>query len=197
MSLFRHTALALLLLLWPGLSRPAYAQLPTTTIENLAVDLWSDYDRTAVLVLLTGTLPATTLLPTTVTIPLPPGAELHAVARITSDNVMTDDVQYTTTEDSVTFVTPDTRFRLEYYMPYTTEGAQHTFEFSWLADVAVTEIDVVVQQPAGATNLSTQPTATSISTNSRDGLTYHVLPITAVPAGQLYTVQVDYTMNQP
>lgn len=197
MSLFRHTALVIVLFILAGLGRPAYAQLPTPTIETLAVDLWPDYDRTAVLVLLTGTLPATALLPTTVTIPLPPEAELHAVARITSDNVMTDDVQYTASENGVTFVTSDQRFRVEYYMPYTTAGSQHSFEFSWLADVAVNEIDVVVQQPAAASNMRTQPTAISSSANSRDGLTYHVLPVTAVPAGQPYSVQVDYTMNQP
>lgn len=187
--------LAFLILL--SLDRPAYAQLEATAVENLAVDLWPDYDRPAVLVLFTGTLPDATLLPATVTIPLPPGATLNAVARITSDNVMTDDVQYTQGEESLTFVTSDSRFRVEYYMPYDTEGSQHTFEFSWLADLTVNEMDVAVQQPAAATNMQTQPIASSITTNSNDGLTYHVLPVTAVPAGQPYTVQVEYTMNEP
>lgn len=197
MSLFRTL---ILLILLPGLlgsGRVGYAQAEATAVESLAVDLWPDYDRTAVLVLLTGTLPEATVLPASVTIPLPPGATLNAVARITSDNVMTDDVQYAEAEGSVMFVTPDNRFRIEYYMPYTAEGSQREFEFAWLADLTVNEIDVAVQQPAAATNMHTQPIATSISTNSNDGLTYHVLPLTAVPAGQAYTVQVDYTMTDP
>ncbi len=136
-------------------------------------------------------------MPVSVTIPLPSGATLNAVARITSDNVMTDDVEYTQGEETLTFVLPDTRFRVEYYMPYEAKGSQHMFEFAWLAELTVNEMDVAVQQPVAATNLQTQPTAVSITTNSNDGLTYHVLPITAVPAGQPYTVQVDYTMTEP
>ncbi len=199
MSLFRvrPRSIFLLLLIFLAVARPGYAQLEATTIENLAVDLWPDYDRPSVLVLLTGTLPDSTVLPVSVTIPLPPGATLNAVARITSENVMTDDVEYTQGEGSLTFVMPDNRFRVEYYMPYDAEGDQHTFEFDWLSDMTVTEMDVAVQQPAAAANMQTQPTAASITTNSNDGLTYHVLPITAVPAGQSYTVQVDYTMSEP
>ncbi len=199
MSLSRHAPLLALLCMMIVLSRAGYAhaQLPATTIESLAVDLWPDYDRPEVLVLLTGALPASTLLPATVTIPLPPGATLHAVARITSDNVMTDDVAYTQGENSVTFTTPDSRFRVEYYVPYTSNGSQRAFTFSWLADITLTEIDVAVQQPAAATNLQTQPAAASVSASSRDGLAYHLLPATAVPANTLYTAEVTYTMSQP
>ena len=59
----------------------AQAQLPVTNIETLILDIWPDYDEPNVLVLMTGTLPANTSLPATVTIPLATGAEINAVAR--------------------------------------------------------------------------------------------------------------------
>jgi len=197
MSLFRTVIFLIILFGLLGSGHTASAQSEATAIDHLTVDFWPDYDRTAVLVLLTGTLPDDTSLPASVTIPLPPGVTLNAVARITSDNVMTDDVQFTEEDGQVTFITPDNRFRIEYYIPYTANGSQREFEFNWLADITVNEIDVAVQQPAAATNMNTQPAASSINTNSNDGLTYHVLPVTAVPGGQSYTVQVDYTMNEP
>lgn len=174
-----------------------YAQSEAAVIDTLAVDVWPDFDRAAVLVLMTGTLPPDTTFPVAVTIPLPNGADLNAVARITTDNVMTDDIQYTLGLDSVTFVTPDARFRVEYYLPYTAADSQREFAFTWLADITVNRIEVAVQQPVMATNMHTQPAAVSIGADSTDGFTYYVLPATAVAAGQPYTVQVDYTLSEP
>lgn len=189
-----------LLILIVGLAWPVShiaAQTETTAVETLAIDMWPDYDRTAVLVLLTGTFPTDAQFPTTITIPLPPGADLNAVARITDDNIMTDDVTYEESVDGVTFTTPDRRFRVEYYMPYSAVGSQHQFDFTWLADFAVNEMLLAVQQPVAATNMQTQPAAAAITEDSTDGFTYHVLPGTAVPAGQDYTVNVEYTMDEP
>lgn len=174
-----------------------HAQSEAAVIDTLAVDIWPDFDRAAVLVLITGILPPDTTFPVAVTIPLPNAADLNAVARITVDNVMTDDIQYTLGLDSVTFVTPDARFRIEYYLPYTATDVQREFTFTWLADVTVNNIEVAVQQPVMATNMHTQPAAVSIGTDSTDGFTYYVLPATAVAAGQPYTVQVDYTLSEP
>ncbi|HEX6387566.1 MAG TPA: hypothetical protein VF177_23100, partial [Anaerolineae bacterium] len=118
----RYLGLLLLIILAAPFPSVASAQSETTAIESLAVEFWPDYDRPAVLVLLTGTLPADTPLPATVTLPLPQEADLNAVARISDDNVMIDDIEYTTGADQLTFTTPDRRFRIEYYLPYTADG---------------------------------------------------------------------------
>lgn len=198
MPTFRRAAIWFILLfalVWP--STRVGAQAETTAVDLLAIDLWPDYDRPSVLVLLTGTLPAATPLPARLTIPLPAGAELNAVARITSANVMTDDVQFSVTDDAVSFVTPDARFRVEYYVPYTAVGDQREFTFTWQADFAVNELDMAVQQPAAAIQIETQPAAASIIQGSADGLTYHQLPATAVPARQPYSINLNYTMPEP
>jgi len=168
-----------------------------TTIQSLTVDLWPDYDQESVLVLITGVLTADTTLPATVTVPLPENASINAVARISSENAMIDDIQTTQTANSVTLTTPDTRFRVEYYMPYAATGNDRAFTFTWGADISVEQFDVSVQQPAGAGTMNVAPEAEQLTVGSIDNLTYHVLPTAAVAAGDLYEVAVDYTMNIP
>src|SRR5690606_32387587 len=63
-------AIVLLLLLSLGLAGPVQAQEEVERLEQLVVDIWPDYDRAAVLILLTGRLPAATSLPAMVTIPV-------------------------------------------------------------------------------------------------------------------------------
>lgn len=177
--------------------------LPTTlvqaqtavTLQTLEVELWPDYDREAVLVLLTGTLSANTPLPATITFPLPDNADFNVVARITSDDVMTDEgVLPQLGANQVTFTMPDGRFRVEYYQPYTTNDSQRSFTFSWQSDIAVEQMRVTIQQPVAASSLTVSPNPAAVSEGD-DGLTYHVLPNRTVAAGEQVDVQVEYSMS--
>ncbi|KAA3664570.1 MAG: hypothetical protein DWQ04_05095 [Chloroflexi bacterium] len=190
----------LILLLTLLLCLPTVVQAQTeqsTNIELIVVDLWPDFDQASVLVLITGALPIDTTLPATVTIPLPDDASLNAVARITSENSMIDDIEFTQNADSVTLTTPDPQFRIEYYMPYTASDNDRSFTFSWMADVAVGQLEVSVQQPAAASSMNVVPTPTNITASSGDNLNYHILPISAVATGELYEVRVNYEMTEP
>lgn len=167
------------------------------TLQSLEVELWPDYDREAVLVLLTGTLPANTPLPVTLTIPLPANADFNVAARITADNQMTDaGMTPDVSDNAVTFVLPDSRFRVEYYQPYTASDTQHSFTFSWQSDITVEQMSVTLQQPFAATDVTLLPAAAS-SGERADGLTYHELPSQAVAANELYNVEIGYTMSTP
>lgn len=190
----RTLFLLLLLLFFPA----TFVQAQTAvTLQSLEVELWPDYDKEAVLVLLTGTLSPNTPLPATLTFPLPDGADFNVVARITADDVMTDQgVSPQVTANQVTFTMPDNRFRVEYYQPYTATDNQRDFTFSWQSDIAVEQISVRIQQPVAATDLTTIPAAASVS-EGQDGLTYHVLPNQAVAAGDTYTMELNYTMSTP
>lgn len=176
-----------------------YAQNPSPDLDSLTIDLWPDYDRASVLVLMTGTLPNDTPLPATVIIPLPANAELQAVARVTSDDVLVDDLDFSPPLGSVgpgeiRLVTPDLRFRLEYYLPYTRSGDERSFSLEWQADFAVAKLDMAVQEPAGAQNFVVEPTAVSTSPSPQNGLLYHMLPIQATTAGQKVVVNGRYTL---
>ena len=182
-----------ILLLWTPLDA-GYAQKQVTAVDSLVIELWPDYDRPSVLVLLTGTLPADTAFPVAVTLPLPETAQLNAVARIdSSDGVMKDDIISTARSGVIEFITPDPLFRLEYYFPYRVNNNQKSFDFTWLADLSVNKLELRVQQPVSVNSLSTEP-ATEKVVKRDNGFDYHILPVQAVPAGQPFSVLVNYKM---
>ncbi len=191
----RFLLLLTLLLCLPTLVQAQANQ--AAAIELIAVDLWPDYDQASVLVLITGALPADTTFPATVTIPLPTDASLHAVARISTENAMIDDIEFIQNTDSVTLTTPDPRFRIEYYMPYIADNSDRSFTFSWMADVAVEQFEVSIQQPGNASSMNVIPVPANTTTGSVDNLTYHILPIVPVAAGELYEVAINYEMIIP
>jgi hypothetical protein len=173
-----------------------FAQNPVSVIDSLDIEIWPDYDRASVLVLLTGTLPGDTRLPASVTLPLPEGAQINAVARIDSkDGSMKDDI-FSSNEppDTLTFVTPDLRFRVEYYLPYTANENQRSFDYTWLAAVSVNNLRLTVQRPLSASTFVTEPATENIN-RSGDGFDYHIFPARAVPAGQPFALHVDYKMS--
>jgi hypothetical protein len=181
-------ALVLLVLVYPVTGG---AQNRVTTIQSLKVQLWPDYDRPAVLVMISGSLPSSTLLPAAVNLPLLPGATLNAVARADINGNLFSDIEYTADSGKLSLTTPDPKFRVEYYVPYRVEGGEHRFTFDWLADVSVEELSVIVQKPASATSLVTQPPAAEV-VHGKDGFTYHLLPASSAPAREPRSVQFSY-----
>ena len=172
------------------------AQTGVETIEQVTVEIWPDYDRPAVLVLITGTLPAGTALPATVNVPLPAEADINAVARLTIDNQMIDDVQFSVTAGAVSLVATEQRFRVEYYMPYESNGDLHTFTYSWAGQTAVSQFEFSIQQPRAAVRINTTPGAETILPGS-DGLNYHTFPPQSITPGQPFSVAVEYNMPDP
>jgi len=171
------------------------AQEPASALDSLYVAFWPDYDDPSVLVLMTGTLPADASFPAEVTIPIPPQAEINAVASIGEEGMA--DTEYQVDGDMLTLITPDPRFRVEYYAPYEEDGDSHTFDFAWNADFDVQEFIAKIQQPINATSLTTQPAAANVDTSPSDGLTYHALPSRALPAGTPFAMSFRYDMADP
>jgi hypothetical protein len=172
-----------------------FAQNSVSAIDSLDIEIWPDYDKPSVLVLLTGTLPRDTLLPASITLPLPETAQLNAVARIDGkDGVMKDDI-FSSPDPSgrLTFITPDLRFRVEYYLPYAVENNQRSFDYTWLAAIAVNNLQLRVQRPTSASTLNIEPAAANI-VRSGDGFDYHIFPARAVPARQSFSLHVEYNM---
>ncbi len=173
------------------------AQSPVTDLDQLTVDIWPDYDRPQVLVLITGSLQPDTPLPATITIPYPSGADLNAVARIGEDGGMFSDIEY---DDSVpgqlTFTTPDPKFRIEYYMPYSANGNDRSFNFNWQSELAIDNFLTSVQQPSMANEMTLSPEAGSVSTGA-EGLRYHEIPASSLAPGEVYDLAVGYTLIRP
>ncbi len=173
-----------------------FAQNPVGAIDALVVNFWPDYDRPSVLVLLTGTLAEDTKFPADVTLPLPKTARINAVARIDgSDGMMKDDIVFNTgPAGRLTFTTSEFRFRVEYYFPYTVNNNRRSFDFTWLADLSVNKFQLRVQQPISASSLSTEP-ATANMVRGENGFDYQIFSERAVPAGETFSLHVDYEMT--
>jgi hypothetical protein len=174
----------------------ATAQADVTRLTELAVELWPDYDRPSVLVLLTGALPEDAALPTTLSIPYPAGAEVHAVASFNEAGALMSDVDYSAANGLLTLTTPSARFRVEYYAPYTVNGDEYTFTFEWTSPLVIDEMTTVVQQPVAATDFRVTPAPVGSATRG-DGLTYHTLEARPVAANEPVTVELAYTVEAP
>lgn len=189
-----RSLLLFLLLLLAAL--PVAAQTEATQLDTLTVELWPDYDRPAMLVILTGTLPESATLPATVTIPLPAGAEINAVARFNDVDVLVTDVDWTEADGGITLTTPGNSFHVEYYSPYVSADNEVTYGFTWTAGLEIASVAAVVQQPVAATDITIVP-APSGSVTRADGLLYHQIDARPVAAGEPFTVDVTYTVDAP
>ncbi|MDT8306611.1 MAG: zinc ribbon domain-containing protein [Anaerolineae bacterium] len=188
----RKLVLFSLLLLFLLAVVPLQAQEEAGRLEQLVVDLWPDFDRPSVLVLLTGRLPAGTSFPSTLTVPVPQEATLNAVAVISTENQMFE-VPYTLEEGNLQFTVEEPRFRVEYYVPYEAEGLSRSFSFNWQSGMTVDDLNVSLQRPAAATSLTTDPAAEVVGQAS-DGLTYHDF-VASVAINQRFQLDVQYTMG--
>ncbi len=201
MSGWRRLLLTLLgvglALTWVGPDRPVQAQAPLT-IENLIIEVWPEYDRPLVLVLLTGTLPAGTSLPAQVQVRLPAAAQLNATAFQNAAGQLMS-AQSTTQPDGdalvVTLTVEALNFHVEYYDPgLTKSGGARAYTFNWTSAYALQAVEVRVQQPIDASNLVLDPAFTPAGT--RDfGLEYFTRAWGVVPAGQPIAFMLDYTKS--
>jgi hypothetical protein len=171
------------------------AQEPVPAIESLYVAFWPDYDNPSVLILMTGDLSPDTSLPAELTIPIPPGASVNAVASV-NDGGMAD-TQFDVTGDTLTLITDDPRFRVEFYAPYEEDGDLRVFDYTWEAGIDVGEFIAEIQQPVNASSLTTEPAAATSGVSPNDGLTYHALAPRNLPAGTPFEMSFRYEMADP
>ena len=186
----------LLLILSLILIPAVQAQIPANELTILEVELWPDFDRSAVLVLLTGTLADDVPVPAAMVLPLPEGATINAVAHVdvTSGELQNISDADTSSPGEISFTTPSPTFRIEYYMPYTVDGDRRDFSFDWRSDVAIEQLMTTIQQPADASDFELSP-ASDQPTTGQDGLLYHPLAALTLPAGQSYAVSGSYNLS--
>ncbi len=175
----------------------AWAQAGPVTLAALHVELWPEFDRPAMLVLVTGQLDPGVALPAQVTVRLPAasGGPYAVADRPAGGNLV--DVPYTSTVSGdqilVTFRADAADFRLEYYDPaLTLAGPARTYTFTWTTDYAVPALSIRVQEPLGATQLTGIPALTPAGAGPY-GLNYYTLNLGALTPGQTATLHLAYT----
>jgi hypothetical protein len=165
-------------------------------LNGLEIDLWPEYDRPAVLVIYRIALPASTTLPANLTLRIPASVgEPHAVAAKEPDGSLVNIgyervVNGEWAEISMLATMPE--LQLEYYDPnISRQDATRNFQYRWPGDYPVKSLQIMVQQPLGASNMSTSP-ALGTQETGQDGLVYHSANIGELRAGQEFDFSLAY-----
>lgn len=165
-----------------------------TRLASLVVEIWPEYDRPAGLVILSGVIAEGVPLPAPVTLRLP--APPTAVAYATSANGELLNLPHEQSKAgdavAVKFQSPGRFFHVEFYAPMDTANPARTFRYTWPGDFAVERATVIVQEPASAQDVSTEPELRERSTGA-GGLSYRAGDLGALAAGKPLPITVKYT----
>nr|BAL53204.1 hypothetical protein HGMM_F05B10C26 [uncultured Chloroflexota bacterium] len=160
-------------------------------LEEVRVQLLPEEDKPSVLVLYDLRAPDNASFPITLEIPLPPQAELNAVAREEAGTLITVEHQLVAGGEAVRFTLTDAAFyRLEYYFPFEKKGIHRHFVYRWPGTYAVRTFSLELKEPLNTQNLVTSPILTNV-TQLHD-FTYHAIELSDLPAGKVFEVSVDY-----
>ena len=194
----RFALFLLALLLLPVL---ALAQAPAKAggarLSNLSIEIWPEYDRPAALVILRGTVAEDVKLPAAIALKLPAGSGGAAAVAYSAEkdgNLLNLKNEQVKGKDGVTvkFDAPTRFFHIEFYEPLPTTDPARTYTYTWQGDVAVERAAVVVQEPAGAMGLVTEP-AFAQTSQGAEGLNYRLGDLGALPAGKAVPIKLTYT----
>lgn len=165
-------------------------------LAYLQVDLWPEYDRAEMLVILRAQLAPDITLPVDVTFRIPASVgDPNAVASRQPDGALLNamyDLQVAGEWAYITVTATAIDLQLEYYDPQLekVDDARH-YEFAWNADYDIDEMVILVQQPVRASGMTIEPSLGEFQPGS-DGLNYYIMEIGAPKAGDTVSVKVDY-----
>lgn len=168
------------------------------SLSFVTVQLWSEYDRSSMLVIVDFQTSADTALPVTLTFRIPPDAELIAVASDAGGGQFLDHPYNgpTTEGDYLTFsmvVEENTPYRFEYYQPLSFNGSRRTFSYLWDNNYAVETFQYLFLEPLDVTRVTLDPTFAAQETFN--GLKYYDGKAVPLAAGEQYTLNVSYEKN--
>lgn len=173
------------------------APLRNPQLASLQVEIWPEYDRPAALVILRGVLAADAKLPADVTLRLAAstgGPSAMAYSATAGGKLLNLEYRRTDAKDFITlhFKVPERYFHVEFYDPMATASPERSYSYVWPGDMGVSQLRVIVQEPAAASNFSVQPNLEGTATGP-DGLKFHSADLGAYPAGKQLPIKVSYT----
>lgn len=179
------------LLLFPTLAE-AQSEI---TIKDLSIQFWPEYDHPDMLVMYSFALAEDSTLPAEFQIRVPANADLNAIAKASGEkmvNVPYDAPIKDGDWSIITIVINDlANYRVEYYVPLKKNGSIRNFSFLWQSDYAVESFKLQFQQPPSSTNLVIEPVFSNANP-MRDGIVYHDLSLSSLPAGEVFELVLSY-----
>lgn len=190
-------ALLTLLLAWA----PNATAQSDPTLSAVTLELWPEYDRAGVLVIVRGTLSPEVTLPASVTVNVPAasgGPFAVAVQQPDGSLVNTQFVTSAVGETiAVTLQATAASFQVEYYdTALAAATTDRTFVFDWAPGWRVTAASLRIQEPRGASDLTAQPPV-MLAGSSDLGLNYYTASLGALEPGQAVHVELKYAKTIP
>jgi hypothetical protein len=180
---------------------PAAAQESSSSLEQLEIALWPEYDQPAMLVIYRFRISSDIQLPAVVELPIPAdtGAP-HAVAWQDSDAGLFDASYELIAGDPWTLVQIEMEQsrlgQLEFYAEISFEGAQRAFEFKWPGTIGLGGFSYEVQQPIGSVGLTVQPAPESEGAGPF-GMNYLRAQMGPIAIDRELSVSVTYQKDSP
>jgi hypothetical protein len=171
-------------------------------LASLEIDIWPEFDRPEVLVILHAQIAEDVTLPASVSLRIPSSSGgPTAMAYATSADGQLLNLPYQRSDAqadfiALTFSPPERFFRVEFYDALRVDNAGKSYTYVWPGDLLVGQLSVEVQQPAGATDLSVQPELGAAVVRP-DGLSYREADLGALNAGDTLTIDVRYQKTDP
>jgi predicted RNA-binding Zn-ribbon protein involved in translation (DUF1610 family) len=175
---------------------------PGWKTAQMVVQVWPEYDKKAVLVIMTFDLPAEVPLPATFKFAVPTGAVVAGIGEVDPSGNYTFNyansyppVEPGTDWDIVTIQVQKYRsLQIDYYYdPGLPVGAgARSFPLLLQVPLDATALNLHVQQPARATDFNVQPAMQGTGA-AQDGFTYAVATFSNVKAGSTFGYVVSYS----
>jgi hypothetical protein len=168
------------------------------SVARMEVNLWPDYDRSAVLIIYRIQLSSETKLPVQFSIRIPQEAGYpYKVATRDMDGLLYN-LEYSLVPEGswnrVILTTSSDELHIEYYDPrIETTDTEKSFEYSWIGDYPVETMEIKVQKPRFSENFTISPPFGFGVLNPDDGLYYFSRLVGKVGTGITYNVDLAYT----
>lgn len=178
------------------LSRNAVQENPR--FASLQIEIWPEFDRRgAALVILKGEFAAELGLPAAVSLRIPASSGgPTAVAFATAPKGELFNLAYDRTygKDFITlrFEAAQRFVHIEFYDPLVTGTPGRSYTYIWPGDLAVARLSARLQEPAAASNISSQPDL-GAGVPGPDGLHYRTAELGAREAGTQLSIEIRYT----
>jgi len=192
------------LLLLAGLMAVFPAPVPGRAQDNLQfdrvlADIWPEYDRPGVLVILRVTLSSQASLPADVSLRIPRQASQPYNVAMQDVDGMLYTLDYTTEVSGdwlvIKLATPSPEIQVEYYdYRLIRNGDERLFEFRWMSDYTVQTMSVRFQQPVNTVQLELPPDMGK-GRQEQDGLVYYTGVFGLLEAGAPFTISFKYVKN--
>lgn len=171
-----------------------------TSLAELEVDLWPEYDRPDVLVIYKAKLPANVSLPVDVTFKIPTvSGEPYAVAVRQMDGALLNAAYTRQVEGDwamITITATMPEIQLEYYDPQIEkDGNERNYSYVWPGDYNVDLMRMVIQQPIGASQMRVEPDLGSFTQIQGDPMQYYLMEVGSPKAGEKVSVEVNYSKD--